>query len=216
MTRLTGDQKREYRAWFEQFRKPSRMVSRATALMRVMGDVDLFNQAGVDFITEAKAAGQFAGIKGADAVRLVPDRERWPDFELHFEDRREPWEFTEADLPERRRGDEYRQRAERIAAGGLAWDDDPVEKWAERAERIPTILEQRCAAKAAMGYSGAAALLVYLNIGEYGIRQREIETSFQKATAVAKDAFTSVWVLWKARAYHVWQHGRPVGPSLDA
>lgn len=183
------------------------MLFRARALMRVMGDVDLFSQAGVGFVTEGWAAAKFAGLRGADAVRLVPKQERWPDFELRFGESWEPWEFTEADLPERRRGDEYQRRAERIAAGASRWEDDPVEAWAERAERAPAILHERCVHKAAKQYSGRAALLVYLNINEYGIRHREIEASLPNATAPAKHAFTSVWVLWKNRAYHVWQNG---------
>ena len=96
-----------------------------------------------------------------------------------------------------------------VAGGGLAWDDHPVEAWTERAEQVPAILHQRCSDKAVKRYAGRAALLVYLNISEYGIRQREIEASLRNATAPAKNAFTAVWVLWKDRAYHTWQNGCP-------
>ncbi len=213
MTKLTKDEILRHRAWFEEWREPAEMLGHSKALMNHMGSVDLFTQTGVKFITEAWGAAKFAALQGADDVRLVPERERWPDFELRFGNRRESWEFTEADLPERRRGDEYRHRAERVAAGGAAWDDDPVEAWAERAERVPAILHQRCADKAAKRYAGQAALLVYLNVGEFGIRQSEIEACFQSATAPAKDAFTSIWILWKGQAYHVWEDGRLVPPA---
>ena len=113
-------------------------------------------------------------------------------------------------MPERRRGDEYRQRTARLAAGHQATEDDPVEEWARRAERVPAILHERCVKKAAKQYAGRAGLLVYLNINDYGIRQREIETCFQNATAPAKASFASVWVLWKVQAYHSWEQGEPV------
>ena len=75
------------------------------------------------------------------------------------------------------------------------------------------VLISHCACPNQDSTTGRAALLVYPNISEYGIRQREIEASLRNATAPAKNAFTAVWVLWKDRAYHVWQNGCPVDPS---
>jgi hypothetical protein len=47
-------------------------------------------------------------------------------------------------------------------------------------------------------------LLVYLNIGEFGIRQAEIEAAMTPAMAPALPCFSRVWVLWKARLYRPW------------
>lgn len=181
MTKLTKDEILRHRAWFEEWREPAEMLGHSKALMNRMGNVDLFTQTGVKFITEAWAAAKFAALQGADHVRLVPERERWPDFELRFGNRPESWEFTEADLPERRRGDEYRHRAERVAAGGAAWDDDPVEAWAERAERVPAILRQRCANNIqVMMY----AVLPQVRVAWTGISIYTWDVAFRAATVV--------------------------------
>ena len=54
------------------------------------------------------------------------------------------------------------------------------------------------------GYGAHANLVIYLNLSEFGSRQSEVEACFPSATEAAKDAFESVWVLWKKRAYQVW------------
>lgn len=51
--RLAKKDIRQQRAALEQWQKPSEMLRRARALMHLLGNADLFNQAGVDFITEA-------------------------------------------------------------------------------------------------------------------------------------------------------------------
>ena len=70
-------------------------------------------------------------------------------------------------------------------------------------QQIPAVLAERASKKAAKGYSGAAGLLIYLNINEFGIREREVEASFLDATAPAIKSFDAVWILWKDRLYHV-------------
>jgi hypothetical protein len=45
---------------------------------------------------------------------------------------------------------------------------------------------------------------VYLNIGEYGIRQTEIESAMAPAVTPALPHFQRVWILWKARLYGPW------------
>lgn len=178
--------------------------------MDCMGSEDLFRQSGVGFITEAWAAAKFAALRRAAHVRLIPQRDCWPDFELRAGNQVEQWEFTEADEPDRRRGDEYRTHSQRRAVGGPTVENDPVEDWIARAERVPTALCVAVRRKLQRRYSDSASLLIYLNIDEYGIRQNEIEASFQNATAKGKDAFTEIWILWKDRAYQVWRHGQPV------
>jgi hypothetical protein len=80
-----------------------------------------------------------------------------------------------------------------------------VENWIARAEQAPIWLEAACRKKASKKYSTRSNLVIYLNLGEYGIRQKEVERSFPSATAAAKDSFNSVWILWKKRAYLVWE-----------
>jgi hypothetical protein len=166
--------------------------------MDYVGSIDLFNQAGIDFLLEAQAAAEFAQSRRASMVRLVADV--WPDFEIEREGTIEPFEITEADLPGRKRGREYREVNHRIK-------DDPVENWTKRADQVPAALHLAAARKAEKRYSGRAQLLIYLNISEYGIREKEIENCFSDATATAKDQFDAIWVLWKGQSYPVWNGG---------
>jgi hypothetical protein len=62
-------------------------------------------------------------------VRLVPEREQWPDFEARDGGGIELVECAEADVPGRRRGDEYRE-----ADGVLTGEHDPIEDWIARAD----------------------------------------------------------------------------------
>jgi len=167
-----------------------------------MGSKDFFNQAGVEFLRDAWAAGEFGALRGAGDVRLVADE--WPDFELRLNGTLERFELVEADLPGRRRGEEYREAEVRAASGGVGVENDPVEAWIERAERVPEALRAAIKKKIGKHYATRSSLLIYLNIGEFGIRQQEIEASFPPSTELARDEFQAIWILWKKKAYRPW------------
>jgi Protein of unknown function (DUF2384) len=78
---------------------------------------------------------------------------------------------AEADVPGRRRGDEYRQ------ADLSAIKDDPVEQWIARVEQVPVALAATIGTKVEKRYGSCVSLLVYLNIDEFGIRQADIEAA---------------------------------------
>lgn len=206
--KLTKHEKREHRLFFERWRTPDEVFDQYDRIVDHMGDADLFSQAGADFLFEAWAAATFVRLRGGELCRLVPAHEHWPDFQTRIAGRIERWEFTEVDVPGRRRGDEYRKRREHEPPGqSIVWDD-PVEAWIQRAEKAPAAIRQRCEAKAAKRYSGQAGLLIYLNIGEFGIRQHEIEASFEDSTAAVKEVFAEVWILWKGKLYCIWRGGQ--------
>ena len=171
------------------------MYDLVSTVMDELGSKNLFNQAGLTFLTDACTAAMFGLARGASEVRLLDDT--WPDFEMRVNGCVEAFEAVEADDPERRRGVEYQQSTGEV-------EDDPVEDWITRADQAPAWLRAACLKKAGKRYGGRASLVIYLNVSEYGIRQAEIEASFPSATEVAKDAFDSVWVLWKDKAYRVW------------
>ena len=177
--------------------------------LRVILRGHMMVQPGITFVREAWVAGRFAQANGADTVRLWPtDR---PDCELAFQDQRELFEIVEADQPGRQRSAEYKARMHKAERGELEeveWD--PSEDWIARAAKGPQMLRDAAAKKAGKGYETSVSLLIYLNLGEYGIRQREIEAAMQLCTAAAKDAFDAVWVLWKGVAYPVWRRGEAV------
>jgi len=205
------------RATLEVWQRPTDLLKKARTLMDTMGNDDLFNQAGVRFISEAWGAAQFARARRALAVRLVPERERFPDFEIRTRARRtEQWEFTEVDKPWRRRGPEMKRMEERRAAGKRVGRGTRMESLLRQASQVPTWIRRRCKAKARKHYGGKAGLLVYVNWSDFGARHREIERALVEATSPARLAFTSVCVLWKARVYETWKGGKPSWSVTDA
>jgi hypothetical protein len=180
------------------------MAAYVSAVNDAMGSADFFRQGGVEFLRDAWLAAEFGRHRESTSVRLVAEREQWPDFETRAGGMIERVECAEAVVPGRRRGDEYREAEKRSADGGLVVEDDPMEDWIARADLVPAALSAVVATKIGKLYAGRASLLVYLNIGEFGIRQPEIETAMAPAIAPALPCFQRVWILWKSRLYGPW------------
>lgn len=203
--RLAQQEIENIRAELAAWHPPPTMTARAADLMEQIGDSDFFNQPGLSFIREAWVAGMFGKCRAAECVRLVAaDR---PDIALRFSDAHEEgYEVAEADVP-RQRGGEYRAaESKRVLVG-----DGPVQQWAtgpEAFDAIRRIAEKKSLRalelqRASMPYPPGTSLLIYLNVGDYGAHQDEIESTFQAAAMPAKDWFSVVWILWKLRAYRV-------------
>jgi hypothetical protein len=169
-----------------------------------MGSADFFCQGGVEFLRDAWLAAEFGRHRQSSLVRLVPEREQWPDFEAQGGSGVERVECVEANVPGRRRGDEYRDAEKRTAKGAVTVENDPIEDWIARADQVPVALSAAIATKVGKNYAGHASLLVYLNIGEFGIRQAEIEAAMTPAVTPALPYFQRAWLLWKARLYGPW------------
>ena len=183
--------------WMTQWRTPGEMNEYVDELMNSAGSKTLFNKAGTTFILEAWIAGHFAEVVGANTVRLIDDQ--WPDLEVELDDQLIRFEAIEADLPDRRRGDEYKLAPQT--------SEDPVEDWIARAEAVPGALQTAVRKKQAKHYGKHENLLIYLNISEYGIRHNEIIAAFPDATRDAREIFKSVWILWGEQAFEVWRNG---------
>jgi hypothetical protein len=76
-----------------------------------------------------------------------------------------------------------------------------VENWIERAESIPKFLHELVCAKSRKHYSAPCWLVIYLNISEYGIRQKETEAVIEEVKARYGQVFEAISVLWKGRLY---------------
>lgn len=200
MPYLTSEEIVDLERHLAQWQTPEAMSRLVDDAMSKLGSVDLFNQGGLALLRDAWIAAKFGQIQQAQEVHLVADT--WPDFELKIDERVEAYEAVEADAPERRRGDEYRNSTGEI-------QDDSVEDWVARADQAPEWLETACRKKANKRYGARVNLVVYLNLSEYGIRQKEIESCFPSATEAVKNSFDAVWVLWKERTYLVWKDGEP-------
>jgi hypothetical protein len=204
MPRLTKTELTDHRAWLSDWRTPADMAAYVSAVNDAMGSAGFFRQSGVEFLRDAWLAAEFGRHRQSSSVRLVPEREQWPDFEAWAGDVTERVECAEADVPGRRRGDEHRAAEARTANGQPNLEHDPIEDWIARADEALAALAATIATKVGKHYAGRASLLVYLNIGEFGIRQVEIETAMAPAVAPALPYLRRVWILWKARLHGPW------------
>lgn len=192
--RLSRTRLAKMRADLEIWQAPDVLSLMVDSMMDEIGSEALFNQAGLAFLRDAWVAAKFAKAPGGDQVRLSSGE--WPDFEVRTASQVALFESTEADDPQRRRGEEYRE--------DIGARDDPFEAWIDRVNKTPEWIRRVTLKKATKGYSGKANLVVYLNMTEYGARQRQVEQCFKDATSSAAAKFASVWVLWKEKAYKVW------------
>jgi hypothetical protein len=206
---LTREELQQYKATLSEWLPPERFGHIVDGLMEQVGGVQFFTDTRIGFGRDASVAAKLALALVPEAMRLGPDR--WPDCEMRNGDLLVQYEITEADVPGRKRGDEYKE-----ASKGSIPKFDPVEDWVARAEQAPIALQSASKAKANKRYPKSARLVIYLNIDEYGIRQQEIEASMALSTVSAKDAFVEVWVLWKNQLYLVWDHGKRGIPTALA
>jgi hypothetical protein len=197
--KLSREEIQEHRTWLSQWRTPAGMASYVFAVNSAMGSANFFRQGGVEFLRDAWLAAEFGRCRQSTLVRLVPEQERWPDFEALTGETIDRMECAEADVPGRRRGDEFHPDDERVSV-----EHDPIEDWVVRGDAAPDALATVVAKKIAKHYPAGASLLIHLNIDEYGIRQAEIEAAMEAAIAPALANFTCIWILWKARLHGPW------------
>ena len=195
MTRLKKDEIAKLKECFAQWKTPLAMRASAEAEMDSTGDKTLFSQAGLEFIREAKLAGDFGVVRKAEKIRLVSASR--PDFTLCINGKVECFEAVEVDDPGRRRGDEYK-------TAGVAAGNGGVEDWKRNAEQVHYWLRRACEKKKQNRYGKDTHLIIYLNPSDYGVYHNEIKGCFASATEIVKDDFASVWVFWKLEAYLVW------------
>lgn len=205
MSRLTKAELAHHRAWLSEWRTPADVAAYVATANDAMGSADFFRQGGVEFLRDAWLAAEFGRHRQSTLVRLIPEREQWPDFEARSQNNEiERIECVEADVPGRRRADHYRAAEERTATGTSIVEFDPVEDWIWRADQVPAALSAAISTKIAKHYAGSTSLLVYLSIGEFDIRQAQIEATMMPAIMPALPVFKSVWILWKEQLYGPW------------
>lgn len=205
VTRLAEPDLKQHREWLSQWHNPDELARYVSDVNDAMGSTNFFVQPGVEFLRDAWLAAQFGQYRSCEFVRLVAPPAQWPDFEAKTGINVEQIECVEALLPGRRRGDEYRETERRVIAGGSRAQNDPIEDWYARADQVLPSLAATVDAKIKRNYAQRAGLLVYLNIGEWGVRQQEVESGIPGAVAPALPHFTKIWVLWKARLYGPYQ-----------
>lgn len=202
---LTTEELRAARADLQRWMTPDEMGERFDALSAISGDY-FFIQGGLQFIRDAHIAATFAKSRAAGRVRLCAGER--PDFEIEVFNATHLYEATEADLPGRRRGDEYRATLGKPDAMVHVENN----KINVNIAAVPGALNRRAADKADGGYDPAWGLVIFLNVATYGCDKEEIEDCMEAATQPAANAFSEVWVLWGRDAYRTWPQGGPRPP----
>ena len=199
--RLSPAQLRSFKLSLSQWQSAGAFVERTNELMDSIGAVQFFNDGSLAFARDASVGARLASVSKADEVRLCHGA--WPDYEERFGTSVEQYEITEALMPGRRRGEEWKQ----AEADGFPLTHDPGERWVERARAAPRAVHSAALKKAVKRYPPTASLIVYLNIGVYGSLKAETEGALTECTACAKDHFHRVIVLWGDRLYVTWDGG---------
>jgi hypothetical protein len=81
MPRLTKSELARHRAWLSGWRTPADTAAHVSAVNDAMGSADFFRQGGVEFLRDAWLAAEFGRHRQSSSVRLIAEREQWPDFE---------------------------------------------------------------------------------------------------------------------------------------
>lgn len=139
-------------------------------------------------LREAWVLAEFVKLTEVDRVRLSDPDELWPDGYVEIGGEIKSIEITEVMELTRRRGDELKNP-------GPAVQMDPGENWVARAEAIPAALRAAVERKVKNRYGSSATLLVYLNISEWGIRQKETEQIIAEVKAEHASSFEQIVVL---------------------
>lgn len=156
---------------------------------------ELFNNPRQKFLLDAWTLAEFAvRLKSVDQAWLSGPNEQWPDGYVRVDSATKSVEVTIALLPGRKMGKEY------LTDSDIELDD-PVEDWIARADAIPEALETAIRKKVAKRYGSGVWLVVYLNLGEYGIRQQQTELVIAQIKQKYAGAFDALFVLWKDKVY---------------
>jgi len=174
--------------------------------------VELFTEPGLNnFHREIWALCAFCRAASVREARMVRNDSREADFEVKLRDRARTivrLQFTEADLPGRKRGQEYQKGARNL--GGFT--GDPEAMWLQRRGIIPKAIRSCICRKSKTPYPDNVGLLIYLNINTYGEWRSEIESKIASSTMhcmqhlglAKRKAFRSIWVLWGDHLYRAW------------
>lgn len=151
---------------------------------------------------DAWIAAEFAKRASSELVCLIKDD--WPDFQVSKEGLVRTFESVEADMPGRRRGDEYKGWKK----SNYRPEHDKIENWRARRDAIPQALDTVVQKKIEKNYDSSSlqsvGLVIYLNLGTYGEWRGDIEIEIFEKTRPAASVFQDVWVLWDNRLYRTW------------
>jgi hypothetical protein len=189
---LSPDEIEAARVNLTRWQNPGAFKVEVDALCARCASKDWFNRPELKFLHDAFVLARFAVRSQVNEVRLAQASAQWPDGFVRITDKTHNIEVTSTHGG-RRLGEEYRN----LRGPTL----DPVEDWAARADTIPNFLDEAVKKKTKKTYGAPCWLVIYLNISEYGIRQRETEATIAQVKGRYATAFEAISVLWKGHLY---------------
>ena len=190
-----------HRDWFFRTQSRSSFCQKFEELRWKTDAADFICDSRNQWMRDAFFASKFAVATHATRVQLLESSSA--DFRVEWTGRhRLDLQATVADLPERKIGQELRDR--KIVGYPDRWD--PGSEWQRRRLALPTALRSATMRKVERNYSDAQkiGLFIYCNLGTYGSWKCEIEEDLVRNTAAARGIFHSVWALWSGRIYRCW------------
>jgi hypothetical protein len=151
-----------------------------------------FNDPKLKILHDAYVLAEFVRLMEFKSVRLGNQFEQWPDGFVKSSNMIHNIEVTSTHGG-RKLGKEYRT----VSPPTL----DPVSDWVARADSIPKYLDECIQGKVKKKYSSPYWLVVYLNISEYGIRQKETEEEIAEIKTRYANSVSALSILWKGRIY---------------
>ncbi len=202
--------------WFQEWREPRNFLRKAIEWIELTpADVQFTNPKINKYSREAFGAGLFATILNDHEpckVRLVPESERFPDFQLRTRDQTVDFELTEALKPGRKRGDEYRL-LQQVRARNAGHEDKEIVGRTEAQRRAREAIPKAIRDKVQKYRVGTKVnLLVYVNIISHNeVLMSDIagemllsEAELVRLTKPWCDEFQSIWLLRGSRAIRTW------------
>ncbi len=187
----TAPELEKAKVWFECWREPSTFSDQLSQVRPLLNKGRFLYVREGKWYREAWALNAYSKFCSFDAIRLNHDDP--PDAFAKHGKTEIPIEITEVMEPERRPAAFYRQSSSKISL-------DPVENWIKRAEELPGALEASIKRKSRNSYPANTELLIYLNIQEFGIRQKKIES--QISSILTQPApFALIHVLWQGKLF---------------
>ena len=181
----------EGRTALERWQTPAEFTAKIDELADLVESEPLFNLTGVQFLLDAMILGMFAEYRPTESIRLAGEKDQWPDGYTGTEKTPVNVEVTEVLEEGRKRGQEYRNDAQPL--------DGNAEDWRKRAQAIPGQLEKAIKRKKQKGYGKNCTLVIYLNMSNYGVLQKETEAAIAAVKAKYAGDFQEICVLWQMK-----------------
>jgi hypothetical protein len=179
------------RTALERWQTPAEFIAKIDELADLVESEPLFNLTAVQFLLDAMVLGMFAKYRPTESIRLATEKDQWPDGYAGTQQNPVNIEVTEVLEEGRKRGQEYRNDGQPL--------DGNAEDWRKRALAIPGQLEKAIKRKRQKGYGKKCTLVIYLNMSNYGVLQKETEAAIAAVKAKYAEDFQEICVLWQMK-----------------